>query len=852
MDGMTEVTSDLAAIAAPAYAASVFPTTISQRAAWAQDRARPGDSTLNIAARWRLEGTVAIGPLERSLQALVERHEPLRTAFILRGGIPAQRVLPAAPLRLDIVDLLDWDVKTVEDEATRLAREEASKPFDLSRPPLLRATLVRLQRQLADLLVTTHTCVSDCWSNGTLARETVANYEAFLSGRTSDLPELSLQFGDYARWQERWLAEGGADTALAYWRGRLDRMPAFHVPTDHPVPLRPSGEGDILGMPVPDALAKAAQAAASRQGATFFILGVAAMAVVLYRWTGAKQVILGTQVAGRPEFELEPLVGPFANTVSLLVDVIPSGTFSALLDTVREVVGEALEHSAAPFDLVTKGAKHVMHRRDPRAAVNFLIQRAFTRDAPDSSLTLRGVPNFSPGSKHDLNVFLVERPAGWRASCEYDPELFDRKRIDWLLRSLLEVLASISEDTAQRVSTIVLPRMHEPLENAAAPATVVYDACDASAESARGAIQGEHDVDGEVAQLTTRLALLWATVLRIESVPEGANFFELGGDSIRAARLLALVDRTFGRRISMGQLFKHPTLPEIALLLRGETERVPPDDGVVAVQPLGHRPPIFAINNTGIFYTLSRHLGSDQPFMAVQSLDPSASTSLHPTDFRDVGARYVEAIRRIRPHGPYALIGLCVAGKVALEVAHQLTAAGESVPLLAVVDTWAPGHLQRMGMGKRALATFSLRLVRLRRQLSRIRGGTLSLRGFLANRAAVRRTRNAIFELLRRYGICVSVPVAVQNNLFVDYLDGAARAYIPPPYTGRVLVFYGPEQPRGRFLDPSFGWKDLVTGNLNVVPVPAEMNTQFVDHHQGLFRDAGALLMARHIASALD
>ncbi len=799
----------------------IFPCTVAQRRNWTLDRARSGDPTLNIAARWRLEGFISPSLLERSLQMVVSRHETLRTAFVERKGVPVQVVMASAPFSLPLIDLTGFSETERLVVAADKARNEARRPFDLACPPLLRATLVRLGPMLCELLVTTHHLVGDCWSNGILAQEMADIYEALCRGTTPSLPVLEMQYGDYARWQKAWLDQGGADRAEAYWNRQLANLPRFHVPIDHEAPAQSAGLGDIMGMPVPRALSDAAQGLAQARGATFFMLGVATMAALLHCWTGATEVVFGTQVAGRDELELEALVGHFVNTVVLRIKMAPMSSFASLLDNVREVVGDALEHAAAPIEnllgnLISDGG--IVERRFPAVAVNFLIQRAFTKDSAHGSFVLKGVPNVSPGARHDLNLFLVERPDGWRASCEFDPELLERPRIDWLLHSFLRILEIASLDPSCQIGSFAL-------------------SCEP--------IKSDKPLDTEAT-----LAFLWGRVLHQNAVPHDANFFTLGGDSVRAVQMLALTKQTFGRSVSLGQLFRAPTVAAMAALLRDDVEASP--SGVVWVQPDGHKPPIFAINNTGIFHALAQHLGPEQPFAAVQALDPDVSPSLHPAKFQDIAGRYLEVIRNVRPHGPYCLIGLCAAGKVAFEVARQLAAAGEEVRFLAVVDSWAPGHFQKMAALRRIRARTSLRMIRLGRQIQRIREGTLSLRGFIANRAAVRGVRNAIFAWLRHTGRRDDVPPGVQNNLFVNFLDNAARRYVPRPYPGNMLVLYGPEQPRGRGLDPSFGWEALVAGDVNLVPVPADKRTAFVDHHQGLFQDPGARVMADAIKLALS
>ena len=346
--------------------------------------------------------------------------------------------MPGAQLRMGIIDYSGRAEAEREAAAVEMARQEARRPFDLTRPPLLRATLVRLEPQAADLLVTTHYMAGDCWSNGILAQEMLGIYDGLRAGHPPEsapsglsppvlpeliLPELELQFGDYARWQEAWLGEGGADTAEAYWQHRLAGVPDFHTPTDRAPPARPSAAGDIMGMAVPDALAAAAQRMARAHGATFFMLGVMTMATLLHRWTGAREVVFGTQVAGRDEVELESLIGPFVNTVVLRIDLAGDPAFTALLDQVRQVVGEALEHAGAPIERVVQAlprSGRAADRRDPLTAVNFLIQRAFTRDAAHGDFALKGVPNFSPGSRRPQRVpgGTAERLAALREQLE--------------------------------------------------------------------------------------------------------------------------------------------------------------------------------------------------------------------------------------------------------------------------------------------------------------------------------------------------------------------------------------------------------------------------------------------------
>ena len=830
-----------------------FPTTLAQQRHWAQaERAGDdprGDPTINIAARWTVEGSVVPALLEKALRVLIERHEILRTRFVKRNGVLVQQVLADTLFHVHSIDLTALPEAERSAAAERLGREEAARPFDVSCVPLLRVTLIRRSDTEADLLLTTHYLVSDCWSNLVLMRELGDICDAMAAGRTPELPELPLQFGDFAAWQHAWLEAGGGGAAEVYWTRRLAGLPRFAVPIDHPPPAEPTKRGDVVGTPASTELVEAAATAAMRRGATFFTLGVAALAAVLHRWTGWTDIVFGSQIAGRDEVDLEGVVGPLVNTLVLRHNCAGNPRFSELLDAARATVGEALEHAALPVERLDellglpKGP-----RRSPLESVNFMVlHRGFLRDATAAGFALKGIPSLSPGAKHDINMYLVERPFGWRVQCEYDPDLFERSTVERLVEAFITVLAAVVADADQRLSALPMPAM---APTAAPPPPKDGPGRGAPASPQAGAAAAPDEA---------RLATLWAEVLGRPLVSPNDNFFALGGNSLRAARLLARVEGAFGLRMGLARFFQDPTLGAMSAVLRrggapapaaAEGSRTWPP-GAVPVQPRGSRPPVFAIANTGIFHTLAGHLGPEQPFIAVQALEPNASPHLHPRDFREIAARYVETIRRVQPHGPYALMGLCAAGKVAFEAAQQLTAAGEQVRMLAVVDTWAPGYWARLPPPRRMLALGTLRGRRLARQLKRISNGTLSIGGFVANRGVLRRVRNAAFQLARRLGLLAVVPEGVQNNLFVDHLDGAARSYAPRPYTGNLLVFHGPEQPTGRFLDPAFGWNDLVTGQVDVIPLPADPNAPFEDHHQGLFDDPGARVMADRIAAAL-
>jgi thioesterase domain-containing protein len=265
------------------------------------------------------------------------------------------------------------------------------------------------------------------------------------------------------------------------------------------------------------------------------------------------------------------------------------------------------------------------------------------------------------------------------------------------------------------------------------------------------------------------------------------------------------------------------------------------DAQVVHVQPHGRGTPIFALYNVGIFYTLANRLGRDRPFIAVQTLDPHSSRALPEQSFEAIAADFVRVIRSVRPRGPYVLLGLCIAGTVAYEVARQLRAEGEDVPLLILVDGWAPGYTRRLTRSGRILARFSFRWHDWRLQLSKVAHGKRGFLEFCSRFQIVRRL--GLLRIAERLRLITAVPEDPSTLWFEEYLGRAARAYEPARYEGCTVVFHSPEQPSGRFLDPNFGWRDLCVGKFDCVEIPGD--------HLGLFQDPGVSLLAQWIASEL-
>ncbi len=346
-----------------------------------------------------------------------------------------------------------------------------------------------------------------------------------------------------------------------------------------------------------------------------------------------------------------------------------------------------------------------------------------------------------------------------------------------------------------------------------------------------------------------RVAALWNAVLGLAVVDKHANFFEMGGHSLLAIRLLARIDAEFGQHFSLATLFQVPTLAEQAGLLEGSDTRKYDFRQVVRLQASGAKQPLIAINNTGIYYTLSKRLGPDRPFTTLQLFDPALSAESLPSSFEEIATRYVQLIRRVQTDGPYALLGWCVAGALAYEIAQQLCASGQEVSQLMLVDTYAPGYLTRLSLPRRLLSDYSYRWKLIVLDWSRVHSRQQSLGAFIGNRMIVKRllklfTRNSVIaEPTRLIQGKVSSP-EVYDQWLLNYLDEAARRYQPKQYPGRILLFRSADEPSGRFLDAEMGWGEYAVGGLELTVVGGD--------HFIMFQDPGVSQMAATISAALD
>ncbi|HEX2206430.1 MAG TPA: amino acid adenylation domain-containing protein [Longimicrobium sp.] len=433
------------------------PLSFAQERLWFLDRLQPGSSLYVIPYALRLRGAVDAGALERALGEIVRRHAVLRSTFPERGGAPVQVIAPFDGFALPVEDLSALDDR--EAVVRRRVSDEAARPIDLAAGPVFRARLLRLAHEEHVLLLTLHHVVSDGWSMGVLFRELSALYKTDENGAESQLAPLPVQYADYARWQRDTLRGEALDRQLAWWTERLAGAPALlELPTDRPRPAVQAFRGARERIDIPAALVDRLLALGRAEGATLHMVVLAAFQLLLARYSGSDDVVVGTPVAGRARREVEGLIGFFVNTLALRTDLSGDPDFRALLRRVREVSLGAYEHQEVPFEKLVEElqpARSLSHSP--------LVQVVFSLDTAGAPLdgVLPGVRSEFVGAevdtaKFDLLLDFVRDESGLRGALRYSTDLFERETIQRMLRQLERVLRQVADDPGARISALRL------------------------------------------------------------------------------------------------------------------------------------------------------------------------------------------------------------------------------------------------------------------------------------------------------------------------------------------------------------------------------------------------------------
>ncbi len=809
----------------PTNPATGLPCALAQQRFWFLEQLEPGNPALNVAVRWQMKGAVSDAAVAHAFQALQARHEILRTRFVDVDGEPRQVAIPDLQSKVTLVDLSRLTPEQRARETEAIGLREAQRPFDLETGPPVRFAMLRLDERNIVILLTMHHIATDGWTMGVLSREFGALVSEAMAGPSAALAPLDMQYADYALWQADMLAQGAFDEEATYWRAALKDLPRFEVSPDKQRPARLGTAGDFrLRNPAP-ALMDRAEALARRQGQTMYTLAASALAMALAAETGRNDVVVGTQVAGREDMLLEPLAGLFINTLVLRFDLAKATTGRAVNEVCRHTIDGAMAYQRYPFEKLVETLNPPRDAsRTPLYSVNFTLIRPVIQSDRYGDLDLVSLPSQLTGAQYDLLFFMVKRDDGWRMVCESSSALYDVSTPDRILNrweaAFAQLLDAPDADLARWTG----------LDPAAAGTPV------------------PPSLDTATPDLHTAVQAIWRECLGRADIGPHSNFFDSGGHSLLALRMLARVRALTGTQVPVARLFENPVLEAFtASLAPRDAAKVDPQ--IAIIQPQGTRAPVIALNDGAVYRVVAQHVGLDRPFIDLHLATTRDGTPRQSAGtFEDFAASAVRLIKRAQPKGPYTLMGHCVFGAVALEAAQQLRRAGDDVALVVMLDTLAPGYVEDMPWYDRALRRLQLLrssgrfFVELFGKLHR---GELALASVLFQYGFIR--RNGVLRFLEGTGLVkpvVHTPEAYAEIVFGNHLLDARRAYRLKPYAGDVVQFRAVTARDGRLFDKGFGWSRWVAGTYDVIEVPSD--------HFNMLRNQAAEVIGTEVSQRLD
>ena len=431
----------------------------SQQRLWVLEQLLPDQPTYNMAYAYRLRGPLDVDALRQALCGIVRRHEILRTEIVAVEGVGRPRIATDVEVELPVVDLSGHVEAEREKQARRLATHEVRRPFNLGTAPLLRARLLRLDSREHWLVLCLHHVVNDDWSFDVLWQELDTFYRARLLGTAPDLPELRLQYADFAAWQHDRLNGGQFEDQLEYWRRHLAApRPSLELYPDHSRRAEKAYRGDVRTFNVSHRVSAAMRRLAHHCNATLFMVLAAALKTLLHRYTGQDDVIIGTAIAGRGQREIQPLIGFFINTLALRTDLSGDPSFRALIGRVQDVALAAYANQDVPFERVIEA---VRPERDPSRTPLFdvlLVLHMPRGERNLSGLQVEQLPVTTGTAKFDLTLELAETADGLSGFFEYDSDLFEGTTIDRLVGHFLTLVESAADEPDNRLSELsVLP-----------------------------------------------------------------------------------------------------------------------------------------------------------------------------------------------------------------------------------------------------------------------------------------------------------------------------------------------------------------------------------------------------------
>lgn len=650
-----------------------LPLSFAQERLWFLDQLEPGSAAYNIPLVFRAEGPLDAAAMQAALDRVIARHESLRTRFASHAGEPVQIIEPEVASPFAVIDLGGADSDAVQ----QAVMEQALRPFDLARAPMIRLALLRLTDTHHIAVLTVHHIVSDGWSMAVLLDELTRSYVAACAGAPAADEPLALHYADYALWQRAMLDGPEMERQRDFWLSDLDGAPdLLDLPVDADAAAHAPGEGGLQPVAIDAALAADIAALAATLGTSPFAVLMAMWSLLLGRWSGQPDLLVGTALAGRQDSRLDNQIGFYVNTLPVRSQIDPASPATALVHQTAARMLDVQAHQDMPFEKLVQAVKPRRPAgRHPLFQALFVLQNGPAPALALDRLTISPVALPSAPARFDLALSLAPHNGGFAGEISFARSMFNAATMAELAARFVQLLADVTARHDLPVAD--LPSLQGWGRAWQAPAVAPRPAAAPAAALADGWQQ--------------EMAELWAEIIGADAIGADSNFFELGGHSLAALRLTARLEARLERAVPVSLLFTHQTLAAYCAAVAGEA--VAASGPLVPVQN-GDGPPLVCVHpiGGGVFgyAALARALVPGRQVWGLQAAgfddDGPFAESIEA-----MAASYVAALRAEQPHGPYHLLGHSFGGMVAFAMAQQLVAAGETIGSLVLMDSEYPG-----------------------------------------------------------------------------------------------------------------------------------------------------------------
>jgi amino acid adenylation domain-containing protein len=836
----TEQHDDRARRPSTIYGVLETESTVPQRGIFASScLSKHLSASYNESMTVRFTGAISVERMSRAMNRLVERHDALRASFDESGR--TMKINRGLKIAMPVTDLsaiesLDSGLVGQEEHLRKLIADEMDMVFSLPAGPLFRCQMILLGQDRAAVILTAHHIICDGWSLDVLIHDLCAFYAEEISGEPVCLEERQSYLA-YARSVTERQRAHEFEEAGNYWREKFTNgFPVIELPADFARAARREFRARRLDYTVSAELVQGLRLLAAKNGCSFFAVLLSSLAILLARVSKQLQFVIALPTAEQPVNGQPGLVGHCVNLLPFAVELRGGETVSDFLKRVQNDLVAAQEHSIFTMVSLLEDLHSIAHTIGVSAiSAGFTNVKKFKpNELPQAGFAVDYEAN--PKSYESFEIYLnaVEIDEGLEFHCHYDVNLFD----DLTIRAWLESLDSICHDLTTDPTKFVVSLVKLAGEDDADSGETVY----VRVSHTETALQYFKDKAGSdldslhrppfssgkprltEAEIIKALLPIWQRVLDIRKIGPDDEFFTLGGHSIAAAQLFALIERELGYVAPLAMLYDAST-PRLLAKSLSRGDKMDDWRPLVAINRCGDRPPLFLVHaaegNVLLYRSLAAHLGIDQPVFGLQS---AGLDGRFPIDarFENVARRYVDEIREIQPHGPYMLGGYCLGGTIALEMAQQLIALGETVGLVAMIEDFNIRSIRwPLSLRDRMVNRLFLNpYFHLRNLLAAEGGGKLD---FFAEklRVALRRVRvsHEVGVAGLRHRFLPKTGPAVPQARLSDIYDEALSNYDIRPYPGELTLFM-PDRHLAGFGDRLGGWGEVAQGGVRLYSLP--------------------------------